>query len=224
MRCLFKLNWEKVWRGTPWSKLPQYCCRGLGGLSPRSALQLLRLQLGRRSGLRPLQGSKQASSLQRAKKDFLSDEHLDFKDFVRSDLNQAVPNHGANVNNRQTHYPDTPLDLSPSLTLSFSSSSYYHSFSKQKQKKRTSNMNVFTFFLRFSFHDHSVDRYRVVDRYNGPLYGKIKVLKSFKIIFRADGRLNDILLNFVSTLLWYCWKRGSELSTLCCTLEFNKMS
>ena len=30
--------------------------------------------------------------------------------------------------------------------------------------------------------------------------------------------------NFVSTLLWNCWKRGRELSTLCCTPEFNKMS
>ena len=79
----------------------------------------------------------------------------------------------------------------------------------------------------------------------------------FKIIFRADGRLNDILLNssvhhnvlsslprfqqlfdwrraclpetvskqnFVSTLLWNCWERGRDLSTLCCTPEFNKIS
>ena len=38
---------------------------GLGGLSPRSALQhLLRLRLCRRLGVRPLQGSKQASNLQ----------------------------------------------------------------------------------------------------------------------------------------------------------------
>ena len=80
----------------------------------------------------------------------------------------------------------------------------------------------------------------------------------FKIIFRADLRLNYILLNsgvqhclcrvykivFVvcltdeghaclklfqnktppSTLLWNCWKRGRELSTLCCSPGFNKMS
>ena len=69
---------------------------GLGGLSPRSALQhFLRPRLHRRSGLRPLQGSKQASNL-------YFQNFKSSKGFIRSDLNEAVPNHPANVNDSQT--------------------------------------------------------------------------------------------------------------------------
>ena len=49
-----------------------FAARGLGRLSPRSALQrlllLLLLPLRRRSGLRPLQGSKQTSNLQKKRR------------------------------------------------------------------------------------------------------------------------------------------------------------
>ena len=63
---------EKVWRGLFCENYNRIAARGLGGLSPRSALQrLLRLQLRRWSGLRPLQGSKQSSNLQKKRKGFV---------------------------------------------------------------------------------------------------------------------------------------------------------
>ena len=67
---------EKVWQGLFGENYNRIAARGLGGLSPRSALQrLLRLQLHRWwwSGLRPLQGSKQSSNLQKKRKGFVLD-------------------------------------------------------------------------------------------------------------------------------------------------------
>ena len=66
---------RKVWRGFYGEIYNLIAATGLlGGLSPRSALQrLLRLWLRRRSGLRPLQGSNQASNLKKKRQAFVSD-------------------------------------------------------------------------------------------------------------------------------------------------------
>ena len=65
---------EKVWRGRFGEIYNRIAARGLGELSPRSALQhLLHLRLRRRLGLRPLHGSKQASNLQKKRKGFVLD-------------------------------------------------------------------------------------------------------------------------------------------------------
>ena len=65
---------EKVWRGLIGENYNRITAKGLGGLIPRSALQLLlRLRLRRRSGLCPLQGSKQESNLQKKRKGFTLD-------------------------------------------------------------------------------------------------------------------------------------------------------
>ena len=85
--------------------------RGFGGLSPRSVLRHL-LRLRRRSGLHPLLGSKQASNL--CFKNFKS-----LKGFIRLDLNEAVPNHPANVNDSQISGCTTRFSSIPSSFVLF---------------------------------------------------------------------------------------------------------
>ena len=93
---------------------------GLGGLSPRSALQHL-LRLRRRSGFCLLQGSKQASNLYF--KNFKSWKVLSDRTWTKRYL--ITPQ-----TLRTVKHPDTPPDFPLSLPLSFSSS-YYLSFSKK---------------------------------------------------------------------------------------------
>ena len=108
---------EKVWRGTPWWKLQPYCCRGFGRAKPRDQRCNASSASGS-VGLRPLQGSKQASNLY-----FKIFQSL--KGFIGSDLNEVTPNHPANSDMRASQTSGYTTDIPLSLSLSFYSSSYY---------------------------------------------------------------------------------------------------
>ena len=79
--------------------------------------------------------------------------------FIGSDLNEEVPNHPANE--RTVKHPDTPpdLSLSVSLLLLFSSSSYFHSFSKKNKKRITST------WTSSVFQHHRIFLYRFLFRF-----------------------------------------------------------
>ena len=140
--CLFKGKERRFGEGLLGENYNRIAAGGLGGLSLRSALQrLLRLRLRRRLGLRPLQDSKQAS------KQLVLQKLKSLKRFIGSDLNEAVPNHPANLNDSQTSgYTTGSSSIASSFVLFFL---LLPSVLKKMKNKVTSNMNIW----RVSFHD-----------------------------------------------------------------------
>ena len=137
VRCLFKRKRE-VWRGTPWWKLQPCCCQGFG--RPKPAISVATPPPPPPAvGLRPLQGSKQASNL--CFKNFKS-----LKGFIGLDLNEAVPNHPANVNDSQiSGYTTRFSSIASSFVLFF----ILLPFVLKKMKKKNFKHERLTFF----FHD-----------------------------------------------------------------------
>ena len=97
MSCLFKSKREKVWRGILWWTLRPHCCRGFGPVKPAISVPTPPKPLD----LAPSAVGLAPSARQQARNLYIKN-FKSLKGLIGSDLNEAVPNHPANLNNSQT--------------------------------------------------------------------------------------------------------------------------